>query len=314
MNIAPSFPRGDINVYRKGYPIWPYTALALSMLCFASNYVVGRMVTAEMPPIGLSFWRWVVAALVFLPFTWHQLLKYAPLIKNNLKLFLLLTVALVLLGNTTIYIALNHTTAINAGIVATSEPAVTILLTWLFFKETITKSQTLGALIAAVGVMVIILRGDLLALTDITFNLGDLWMVASVLGFASYAAFLRKSPKELPPLVLINIIQLLGVLVLLPFYVWETTYVMSMKLNLASIISVLWLGIIVAATGFGLWNVGIQAVGANKASDFIYVRLLMVTVLAIVVLSEDLKTHHLPAFALIIIGVYMVSKAKPQTS
>lgn len=89
---------------------------------------------------------------------------------------------------------------------------------------------------------------------------------------------------------------------------------MTMKPNLASIMSVLWLGIIVAAAGFGLWNVGIQTVGANKASVFIYVRLLMVTVLAILILSEDLKIQHLPAFAPIIIGVYMVSKVQRQTS
>ena len=181
------------------------------MLCFASNYIVGRLAPGEVPPIGLSFWRWVVAAIIILPFTWRGILEHALLIKINLKLYFLLTIFLVIFGNTTIYLALNYTTAINASIVAMAEPVVTILLTWLFFRETISKSQAIGVLIAAGGVLIIILRGNLLALADIEFNAGDLWMLASVSGFASYAAFLRKSPKEIPPLILINIIAVLGV-------------------------------------------------------------------------------------------------------
>ncbi len=105
------------------------------MLCFASNYIVGRLVPGEVPPIGLSFWRWVVAAIIILPFTWRGILEHALLIKVNLKLYFLLTIFLVIFGNTTIYLALNYTTAINASIVAMSEPVVTILLTRLFFRE-----------------------------------------------------------------------------------------------------------------------------------------------------------------------------------
>ena len=294
--------------------LWPYVALTLSMLCFSSNYVVGRLAPGEVPPIGLSFWRWVVAAIIILPFTWRGILEHALLIKDYLKLYFQLTFFLVILGNTTIYLALNYTTAINASIVAMAEPVVTILLTWLFFRETITKSQALGVLIAAAGVLIVILRGNLLALSDIEFNSGDLWMLASVSGFASYAAFLRKSPKQIPPIILINIVAVLGVILLLPFYIWETTTVMPMNFNLATVISVLWVAIIVAAAGFGLWNVGIREVGANKASAFIYLRLLFATVLAIIILGETLKVYHFPAFILIIAGVYLVSRAKRQAN
>ena len=59
-----------------------------------------------------------------------------------------------------------------------------------------TKGQTIGALIAASGVLLLILRGNILALGNITFNVGDIWMLASVFGFAFYAVFLGKSPKK----------------------------------------------------------------------------------------------------------------------
>ena len=294
--------------------IWPYAALVVSMLFFASNHVLGRLIPGEVPPIGLSLWRWVLASLIMLPFTWKGLIHNAPLIRAHWKLFLQLTISLVLLGNTTVYIALNYTTAINAGIVAMAQPAATILLTWVIFQETVSRRQAIGAIIAGVGVTIVILRGDLQALTEIRFNIGDVWMVVSILGFTTYAIYLRKVPKGLPPLVLLNIIQILGIAVLLPFYLWETAYVLPMQLNPITVISVLWAGIIVAIGALLLWNIGNQALGANKASAFIYLRLLMITVLAMIILDEDLSLYHVPSFALIVAGVYLVSKAKRPVS
>ena len=294
--------------------IWPYAALVVSMLFFASNHVLGRLIPGEVPPIGLSLWRWVLASLIMLPFTWKGLIHNAPLIRAHWKLFLQLTISLVLLGNTTVYIALNYTTAINAGIVAMAQPAATILLTWVIFQETVSRRQTIGAIIAGVGVTIVILRGDLQALTEIRFNIGDVWMVVSILGFTTYAIYLRKVPKGLPPLVLLNIIQILGIAVLLPFYLWETAYVLPMQLNPITVISVLWAGIIVAIGALLLWNIGNQALGANKASAFIYLRLLMITVLAMIILDEELSLYHVPSFALIVAGVYLVSKARRPVS
>ena len=258
--------------------------------------------------------RWVLASLIILQFSWKGLIHNAPLIRAHWKLFLQLTISLVLLGNTTVYIALNYTTAINAGIVAMAQPAATILLTWVIFQETVSRRQTIGAIIAGVGVTIVILRGDLQALTEIRFNIGDVWMVVSILGFTTYAIYLRKVPKGLPPLVLLNIIQILGIAVLLPFYLWETAYVLPMQLNPITVISVLWAGIIVAIGALLLWNIGNQALGANKASAFIYLRLLMITVLAMIILDEELSLYHAPSFALIVAGVYLVSKAKRPVS
>ena len=87
---------------------------------------------------------------------------------------------------------------------------------------------------------------------------------------------------------------------------------MPMRFNLASVVSVLWVAIIVAITAFFLWNVGIREIGANKASAFIYTRSLFATILAIIVLGETLQVYHFPAFILIVAGVYLVSRAKRQ--
>ena len=87
-----------------------------------------------------------------------------------------------------------------------------------------------------------------------------------------------------------------------------------MRLNPTTVISVLWAGIIVAIGALLLWNIGNQALSANKASAFIYLRLLMITVLAMIILDEELSLYHVPSFVLIVAGVYLVSKARRPVS
>ncbi|MBL4747552.1 MAG: EamA family transporter, partial [Magnetovibrio sp.] len=46
----------------------PSLMLILSALFWGGNFVVGRWAHADIPPIGLTFWRWSVAAIILLPF------------------------------------------------------------------------------------------------------------------------------------------------------------------------------------------------------------------------------------------------------
>lgn len=45
----------------------PWLILLVPPLCWAGNFVIGRAVHAEIPPVALTFWRWAVAAIVLLP-------------------------------------------------------------------------------------------------------------------------------------------------------------------------------------------------------------------------------------------------------
>jgi drug/metabolite transporter (DMT)-like permease len=85
-----------------------------------------------------------------------------------------------------------------------------------------------------------------------------------------------------------------------------------MELNQFTIISVLWAGIIVAVAALGLWNYSNHKLGANRASGTVHLRLVAITVMAIVVLGETVETFHFVAFAIIMVGVYAITKSKPK--
>ena len=54
---------------RSGFPaLSPYLLLTLSALFWSGNFIVGRAIREDIPPIGLNFWRWVIAFAILLPF------------------------------------------------------------------------------------------------------------------------------------------------------------------------------------------------------------------------------------------------------
>ena len=211
------------------------------------------------------------------------------------------------LGNGLIYTAYTFTTAINGGVVSASQPAMTVILVWLLFRETITWKQGIGILIAGLGVLAIITRGDPLAVLRMDFNIGDLIMLVAIAFAALYNVLLRNIPDEIKVPELMFVVMVTGSLSVLPIYVLETIYIQPVPLTWLSIASFLWVGIAVTAIAVGLMNAAIRRIGANKASMSNYMRALFTALLAVVLLGEEFQTFHLVAMVLVIGGVYLMT-------
>ncbi|GAE94413.1 permease [Gracilibacillus boraciitolerans JCM 21714] len=123
-----------------------YILLTLATIFYAGNLIVGKPVAQEIPPITLSFFRYVIAALVILPIGYREWRNNQDLWKKEWKAILALSVTGLVLFNIFVYLALNYTTSINAGIVEGSTPIFTLILTFLLFGEKFSKKQMVGGL------------------------------------------------------------------------------------------------------------------------------------------------------------------------
>lgn len=55
---------------------WAVAGLVVCALAWAGNALVARATAGDLPPIGLSFWRWTTAMALLLPFTFRGLRQY----------------------------------------------------------------------------------------------------------------------------------------------------------------------------------------------------------------------------------------------
>jgi drug/metabolite transporter (DMT)-like permease len=291
----------------------PYLLIIAAALIIASNHVLARYLNGVVPPMGMVFWRMVVGALFLLPITGYGLIANRHLILRYWKLFTVMGILFVPLGNGLIYTAYLFTTAINGGVVSASQPAITALLTWLMFRDAINWKQGIGIVIAGIGVLVIITRGDPLAVLSMRMNIGDLIMLAAIAFAALYNVLIRKVPEQIPVPQLMVVVLVTGAVITLPLYIIETIYLRPVPINLLTVGSILWVGIAVTAIAVALMSVAIRQIGANKASMSNYMRALFTALLAVVLLGEEFQTFHLIAMALVIGGVYLMTRGRRAT-
>lgn len=287
----------------------PYLLLILATLFWSGNFVLGRAVRADVPPIGLAFWRWAGGSILIIGFAWPHLKRDWPLIRRHWKFILLLAILGVTLFNTLVYTGLQFTTAINALLMQSTMPVLIVLMSYLFYRETVTPVQTVGVLLSLAGVLVIVGQGNLAMLLGLSLNLGDLLIFIAVAGYAAYSALLRQRPP-LHPLSLIAATFIAGAVVLLPFYLWEHTTGRTVSFDRVTLLTIGYVAIFPSILAYLCFNRGVELAGANRAGLFIHLMPVFGSIMAILFLGERFQWFHGFGILLILIGILLATRRR----
>jgi drug/metabolite transporter (DMT)-like permease len=90
---------------RPPSPLLAALLLTVSSACWGGNIFIGRLVHAEVPPVGLSFWRWALALAVFLPFAWPKVRRDWPVMCRHWRILALLALTSMAGFHTALYLA-----------------------------------------------------------------------------------------------------------------------------------------------------------------------------------------------------------------
>ena len=279
----------------------------VASLCWGGNIVLARGLADIIPPVSFAFWRWTIAFIILLPFTWSRARQDWPRVIKSWKIMSVLSILGISFFNTILYTAMHTTTAINGAMIQTTMPAVIILVTLLLFKETVSKLQILGVAVCILGAFIVILRGRWATLLGMSFAPGDILMMGAVILYALYSALLRQRPAIHPLSFLIYTFGL-GILFLLPLYVWELSGSQTITLTHDVVLSILYVALFPSIMAYFCWNRGVEVIGANRAGLFINLIPVFASVLAILFLGETLQGFHIIGMALIFGGMILFNR------
>lgn len=292
-------------------PRWcgnPYLLLSLTALFWSGNMVLGRGIRADVPPLALAFWRWLIAFALVLPLALPHWRTQAPRLRQHLPALLLLGALGIAAYNTFAYIALQTTTATHAVLLNAFIPIATVTLAWLFFKKPLRLREGIGIAISLLGALTLIARGDPSLLMALSLNTGDLWMLAAVLVWACYTLGLQFRPPDMPPMFLLAVLIAIGLLLLAPFYLWEILAGRYIALHAGSLLGLAYVGIFPSFIGYIFYNRGVAEVGAGRASQFIHLMPVFGTLLAALFLDERPSLYHLLGIGLIFAGIALTTR------
>lgn len=285
----------------------PYLLLTLANLFWAGNWIVGRGMRAEVPPIALSFWRWIIALLCLLPLAWPYLKRDRAVLAASWRWLAVLGILGTCLYNALTYIGLQQTEAINGLLLNSFIPIVIVALAWIFQGKRLRGREALGIAASFIGVLAIVARGDPRNLLLLTLNIGDVWILLSVVAWAVYTLLLPKRPAA-HPLAFLFAIAAIGVVATLPLYLGELANGRHIVPSPGALAAIAYAGVFPAFLGFIFWNKGVEEVGASKAGLFIHLLPAFGILLAAVFLGERLSSFHLVGIALIFGGIFLTTR------
>lgn len=284
----------------------PYLLLTLANLFWAGNWIVGRGMRADVPPIALSFWRWIIALACLLPFAWPYLKRDRALLLTHWRWLAILGILGTCLYNALTYVGLQQTEAINGLLLNSFIPIVIVALAWIFQGKRLRPVEGIGILASLTGVVTIVARGELQTLLQLRLNLGDVWILLSVFAWAIYTLLLPKRPAT-HPLAFLFAIAAIGVTATLPLYLFELSSGRHIAPTMHAWLAIAYAGVFPAFLGFIFWNKGVEAVGASRAGLFIHLMPAFGILLAAVFLDEALRPFHFVGIALIFGGIFLTT-------
>ena len=286
----------------------PHLTAATAMLLWAFSTIIARYVRDDVPAMGLSFWRTLLAFVILLPFVSGRLRANAEIIRRHWKILFALGVLLIVGGNAMLFLALQYTIAINAAVLNSTEPLVILIVAWLLFRDPVGWRQAAGISLSLAGVLVLIGRGDAAVLSALDFNRGDLIVMGAYVSWAFYAVLLRRVPRELDHLTTLALILGFGSLALFPIYLVEEFAFRPTYFTLTAVITMGVLALVSSLLGVLMWNRAVTTLGPGRAGIYIHLIPAYTIVLAIVLLGETIETFHIAGLGLIATGIILSSR------
>ena len=299
-----------------------YFLLASSMALVGSYVALSKPLVAVLPVFLLAWLRFGIGALA-MP---HWLVappSEAPMTPSTRRLVFLES----LLGNFMFSICMLYgvslTTAVSAGLILATIPAVVALMSWLFLKEQISRRGGAGIALTVVGVALFALsKTELLTHTQQApeGNLayknefwGNLLVFGAVLCEAAYAVIGKKLTGALSPKRITALINLWGFVLMTPmglYVAWSFDFsavpgghwLLLLFYALAASVGSVW-----------LWMTGLQTVASAQAGVFTVMLPISAASVGVIVLGETLGAWALLAFAICLFGVVLATFAgRPQ--
>jgi drug/metabolite transporter (DMT)-like permease len=284
-----------------------YLYSLFAVVLWSANFVIANVVGSKISPIELSFYRWLIAFVVLLPFMRSALNSVRNIVKDRVMLWSFIAASLLGISafNTLIYMAGRYTSSINMSLIAVTSPVFITVINRIFCGRPVRVITWFGVLLATVGCIVLITKGNLAILTGLQISFGDILMLLAAISFSVYAV-VQRVPKGVTHGEYLFLMIFVGLVALLPFYLVGMFFGNSLPVNLTTLSYILYLGIFSSLVAFYLWNRSISIIGSMQAGVAYYLLPVFVFLIDYIAFRTKLNNLIVSSFLLIFGGVIII--------
>lgn len=292
-------------MFKINYPI---LALIVANIIWGGTSPIIKYALGNIPPFSLAFLRFLIASSILFFFI-HKKINYSDLKNRWLWIYALSGITL---NISFFFLALQRTTAIEATIIASFAPVLTLVGASFYLKEKLTRNAIIGVLVALAGIMIIIFKP---AISEGLSGgvLGNLLMLLATV-FAVIATIAGR--KFLTPANAAGStfwVFLIGTISFLPFMTAEFCQnpFWFEELNVRGYLGIIYGGLFSSLTAYFAYNWALSKLPAYKTSVFVYIDPIAAALIAIPLLGEVITLPFIIGSTLVFAGILIAEKRLP---
>lgn len=287
---------------------WALALMWVVPALWSSNYLIARLADGVIAPNLLALGRWLLAALLLLPFTGRTLWRDRAAWRGEWKHMLVLGALGMWICGAFVYQGGQSTSSINIALIYAATPIAIVVASSRVLHERLHAAQVAGIALALAGLLFVIVKGDLAHLLAVRFTAGDLWIVCAAVSWAAYSVLLRLWPSSLGPFERLVAIILGGVLVLLPFTLLEWWLAPRHPFGPQAALLVVAAAVVPGVLSYGAYSFIQRELGVARTSLMLYLSPVYAALGAWLVLGERPGWYHAVGAALILPSIWLATR------
>jgi drug/metabolite transporter (DMT)-like permease len=279
-----------------------YLLLLLQSLMASGTHIVAKVVVHDVEPFTLTLVRSIVSAMavgLILIIRGRRL----RIQREDYALIFWLSLLAIPINQFCFLMGMSYTLPSNAALLYGTTPIVVLLFSRWLLHERLTRKKAVGVVVGFVGVAIVIFERGL----DVSagFIVGNLVIFGGVLAWGLYTVFGKKLIVKYGALEASSLTMIFGTILFIPIGIVPATKFPFETLTSSNWLEILYLGIITSVFAYYLWYYALGRIEASKVALFAYLQPILTTILAVLLLGQDITFAFLLGGSIAISGVVM---------
>lgn len=285
-----------------------YILMASFTLLASLTHILGKPAAGSFPIILLTFLRLSVASISLAIILWIRHKPFTVPRTQRFSFFRLSLVGVVL--NILFFLwGLRYTIPAHPGLLYATTPVWTLIIAGLFGREIVVRRKVVGVFLSVIGVA-IVMGGSILHM-NMDYLLGDSMILIAVLCWSAYTVFSKPYVMQYHPLTATFTITIFGMLMLLPFGLWEAASFNFSSVPTAGWIGLVYMGVFTSATSYLIYYTVLKQVQPTQLAIIITGQAPVTAILSWIFQGYALTWMFVLGSIITLTGIYITLKISP---
>lgn len=282
----------------------PRFLLGLTTLFWGGNVVAARLAVGEISPMILVGLRWVIVSAVLFIFAGRQVVEALRILRPHWRFVLPMGAIGFTISNATLYEGARFTSGVNVAIIQGILPVLVLGGASIMWGVRIGPVRMVGVVATILGILSIAAHGDLVRLTSLQFNIGDLLVLLGTVTYAGYTMALRKRPP-IPAFAFFVGVAVAATITSVPAVALEVIAGKAIWPGTTGLLVLLYVAICASVAGQLFWIRAVEMIGPGRTVVFQNLVPIIGAFLSVLLLREDFHWFHALSLALVLGGLFM---------